>query len=322
VAALEALAGELADQRLHLLEQAARLARAEEEWRAEHAAALAGLDEAGRHLQEREGQVEPRERALAEAEADLRRRGEAAAQLRAHLDGWQARLTAREAAWEADRESLLAAVRGREEAARRHAEVLAGLRHRWVRRRKKEAAALRGELQRCAAARQQYAGLWEECQGRAAALERQQRAVAEQALAMEQYRLEMAGRAPDAAAADKRIERFRRRCAAATAAARRNLDLERQAVHGEKKRLQEWAQRLDKQAAALVARETDLSRRLAEAEDGEAGTDADRARLRAEVQALTARRAQHEREAQALRDEVERLARILMDDGPAPSQAA
>src|SRR5581483_2862084 len=48
LAALEALAGELADRRLHLLEQAARLARAEETWRAEQAAALAELDEAGR----------------------------------------------------------------------------------------------------------------------------------------------------------------------------------------------------------------------------------------------------------------------------------
>ena len=40
------------------------------------------------------------------------------------------------------------------------------------------------------------------------------------------------------------------------------------------------------------------------------------------MRALTARRAQHEREAQALRDEVERLARLLMEDGPALSQAA
>jgi predicted nucleic acid-binding Zn-ribbon protein len=317
LAELEALAGELADRRLHLLEQAARLARSREEWRIEQAAALADLDEAGRRLQEREIRIEPREQVLVEAEADLRRRAEAAARLQAHLDGWQARLTARAAAWEADRESLLAGVRGREEAARRQAELLAELRARWEQRRAKEGEALRGELKRCAAARRQYATLWEECLKRSAELERQQRALAEQALALEQYRLEVVGPAPDAAAADKRIERLRRRCAAATAAARRNLDRERQAVHVEAKSLREWAQRLDKQAVELAAGETDLSRRLTAAENDQAGDQTARARLQAEVQALTARRAQHEREAQALRDEVERLARLLMEDGPA-----
>jgi chromosome segregation ATPase len=307
----------LADRRLHLLEQAARLARAEEAWRAEQAAALADLDEAGRRLQAREAEMEPRARALAEAEADLRRRAEEAKRRQAHLDAWQAKLTARATAWEADRESLLTSLGSREEAARHEAELLADLRGRWERRRQKEQAALRAELKRHAAARRQYASLWEECLNRNAALERQQRVLAEQALALEQYRLELVGPAADAAAADKKIERLRRRCAAVTAVTRRNLERERQAVRAETKRLQAWAQRLDEQARALAAGEADLSRRLAAAENDQAGGAAACARLQAEVRALTARRAQHEREAQALRDEVERLARLLMEDGPA-----
>ncbi len=48
LAGLEALAEELADQRLHLLEQAERLVQAREEWRAEQAAALAELEAATR----------------------------------------------------------------------------------------------------------------------------------------------------------------------------------------------------------------------------------------------------------------------------------
>jgi hypothetical protein len=312
----------LADRRLHLLEQAARLTRSREEWGAAQAAALADLDEAGRHLQEREAHLEPRARALDEAEADLRRRAEAAARQHNRLSGLQARLTARAATWEADREALLVNVRVREDAARRQAELLAELRDRWEQRRAKDEESLRGELQRCAAARRQYGSLWEECLNRNAALERQQRVLAEQALALTQYRLEVVGRAPDAAAADKRIERLRRRCAAATAAVRRNLARERQALHVETKRVQEWAQRLDKQAAELAARETDLSRRLTAWENDRAGDATARARLQAEVQALTARRARHEHEAQALRDEVERLARLLMEDGPASAPLA
>jgi chromosome segregation ATPase len=317
LAGLEALAEKLDDQRLHLLEQAERLVRAEEEWRGWQRAALAEVEEAARRLDGREEQMEPRDRALGEAEAELRHRAEAAARLQAHLDGWQARLTARAAAWDADREALLASVREREEAARRHAELLTDLRRRLAQRRKKEVAAVRGELKRCQAARRQYAALWEDCHNHGAALERQQRALAEKSLALEQYRLEVIGRAPDSAAAEKRLERLRRRCAAPTAAARRNLDRERQALDAERKRVEGQAEQLDQQAAALAEREAELARRLAEWEAGQAGAETDRARLRAEVASLTAQRAYREREAQALRDEVERLARLLMDDGPA-----
>ena len=151
--------------------------------------------------------MEPRDRALAEAEAELRRRGEAAAQLQAHLDGWQARLTARAAAWEADRRGPA----GRGEGARRGGPepggVLADLRRRWVQRRKKEVAATAGRVAALSAARRQYAASWEDCLNHGEALERQQRALAEQALALEQYRLEVIGRAPDSAAAEKRLER-------------------------------------------------------------------------------------------------------------------
>jgi hypothetical protein len=314
--ALEALAGELADRRLHLLEQAARLAQIQQEWQAAQASALAELDEASRHLQERETQLEPRDRALADAEAELRRRGEVAAQQQAQLDGRQAQLAGQEAACEADRESLLTEVRAREEAVGRQAEALAELRRRWAERRKKDIAALRGGLQRCRAARRQYGALWEECLNHGAALEQQLRALAERALALEQYRLEVIGRAPDSAAAEKRLERLRRRCAAPTAAARRNLDRERQALEAETRRVHHLAQQTEKQATALAQREADLSRRLADWELAQVGAEADRARLLADVQSLTAQRNRHQREAQALRDEVERLARLMIDDGP------
>jgi chromosome segregation ATPase len=316
VAVLETLAASLADQRLHLLEQAERLVRAERELRALLTGALGEVEEAARRLQGREDRLGPRDRALADAEAELLRRAESAAGLQFHLDGWQARLTARAAAWDADRDTLLASVREREEVTRRQAELLSELRQRWAQRRRREVAAVRGELQRCQATRRQYAALWEECHNNGAALERQQRAVAEQALALEQLRLEVIGRAPDSAAAEKRLERLRRRCAAPTAAARRNLDRERQALDAERTRLQEKAAQLDRQAATLAEREADLTRRLAEWEAGKVGAETAHARLRAEVASLTARRAYREREAQALRDEVERLARLMMDDGP------
>ncbi len=117
-------------------------------------------------------------------------------------------------------------------------------------------------------------------------------------------------------AAEKRLERLRRRGAAPTATARRNIDRERQELDAEAKRLRALGQRLDQQAETLAAREADLSQKLAEWETRQAGAEVERTRLQGEVAMLTAWRARHEREAQALRDEVERLARLLIDDGP------
>ncbi len=236
--------------------------------------------------------------------------------MQSHLDGWQARLTARAAAWEAQRESLLADLQGREESARRRADALAKLRQRWTQRRHREVAVLRGELQRRAAARRQYAALWEECLNHSAALEQQQRATAERALALEQYRLEAIAQSPNSPAAEKRLERLRRRCAASTVSARRNLDRERQTLEAEQKRLQELAADLDQQSAALDQRDAELARQLADWEHSTAAADEARERLQAELQIVSAQRARLEQETQTLRDEVERLARLLMDDGP------
>jgi chromosome segregation ATPase len=316
LASLEGLAQELADQRLHLLEQLTRLVRAREEWRAEQRAILAEMEAAGQRTQEWEQELEPRRRELAEIEAELSRRASELADRQAQLEAVQGRLVVREASWNSERERLLAGVRIREEKARQQRETLTDLRRSWLQRRKKEIARHRTELQRCDAARQQYAAMWEVCLNHGSSLERQQRALAERSLALEQFRLELLGRAPDSAAAEKRLERLRRRCAAPTAAARRNLDRERQALDTERKRLQALAQQLDKQTATLAEREAELTQRLAEWELSKTDADAGRARLQAEIEALMAQRVQHEREAKALRDEVERLARLLMDAGP------
>jgi hypothetical protein len=85
--------------------------------------------------------------------------------------------------------------------------------------------------------------------------------------------------------------------------------------------LQELAQRLDQQTATVVARQASLTQRLTDWEQEQIGAEAERTRLQVELQSLMVQRSRHERETQELREEVERLARLLMDDAPLPMAA-
>ena len=93
----------------------------------------------------------------------------------------------------------------------------------------------------------------------------------------------------------KSAERLRRRCAAPTAAARRNLDRERPALDAEAKRLNQLADKLDKQTEALAEREAELAPHLSEWEQNQSAAEAGRARLQAQIEALTVQRAGQQR---------------------------
>src|SRR5262249_38020752 len=147
---------------------------------------------------------------------DLKRRREEAAEQRACLDARHAHLAERATIWDAEREALLAELRGREQRVDQRSEALAQLRRRWVERWRAARDFLKAELERCRDLRQHYAVARAACHEQCTALERQQRGLAERALALEQYQLEVLGRAKSSAAAERRLERLRRRCTAAT----------------------------------------------------------------------------------------------------------
>jgi hypothetical protein len=325
-AVLRRLAGDLADQRLHLLEQWQELLNVQALWHRERQALLAELEGSARRLDDRERRVAVQEHALASAAASLRQRQEAASQVRCALEGWQARLTAREAGLEGEREKLLADVKAREEAAAAELARLTDLRKRWAERRRQELEEVRAARRRAEEVRRYYVGLWQECQARRAAIAREQRDLAARTLALEQVRLDLPGRAPDAAAAERRIERLRRRFAARVEAEQCDLIRERQALQAETARLAEEGRRQQEREAGLASAREELDRRAAEGEDGRAEAQADVERARLELLRLRALRECDERQLAALRDEVERIARHLIDEEapapPAASQAA
>src|SRR5262249_26132116 len=113
LASLEKVAGELADQRLQLVERYQRVVQAQLDWQQERERTVSDLEALGLRLQEREGTLVSREQAVSTTALGLRPPQEEVAHCQRHLDAWQARLTLRQAAWEGERARLLAEVRTR-----------------------------------------------------------------------------------------------------------------------------------------------------------------------------------------------------------------
>ncbi len=327
------LAGMLADQRRHLIEQWHQLLETRAAWQAEQEAALAVIVGQAREHEEqvrlREQALTVKEQTVAAALTDLAQRVQALSRVRCALEGWQARLTAREAGWETERAGLLAEVHAREEAAAAQVRALEEAHERRLRRRGEEMEALRGARQRLEQLRRDYAALWQECQKRRAQLAREQRLLASQALALENLRQELLPQAADPAAASRRLDRVQKRQTARLEAEERALKEDRQALLAEARRLEERSRLLHLQEDDLVARHDEWARQVVAWEEQRlAAADAE-VRRRQEVQRLQTLRALDERQLTQLRDELERIARLLMDEGeplpldaPPPSQAA
>jgi hypothetical protein len=322
LAHVEALSCTLADQRLHLLEQAERLTRARDEWQREQSAALAALEATAEELRRREDSLLPREEVLSEAEDELRSRDESATRHQTRLEAWHIRLTAEQLETNAEHAALRDTIRAREERVERQAALLTEMRKRWSKRRQQELEELEAERASLADARRRYAVEWEAYVNRTEALEHEGRAVAERALALEQYRLEIVARATDSPAAEKRLEKLRRRCSAVTAAALKRLIKERQGLVAEADRLTKLAEIVRVQSSALARREAELAQQRSGWEKEQLHRSSEQARLESEMRGLKVQRERAERQVQSLRDEVERLARLLFEETPARSGMA
>lgn len=319
LAELERLAGEVLDQRLQLEEQCRRFLQTRERWREDHEAAVIELEKLLAHLLNREAQLDAHEQALEAFEVTLRERHERAVAQRQHLEGWHARLVTREAALVAEREQLQAAAQVREVETGRQVQLLAELRDHWAEVRGRESHEVQVDHERCQGFREQYVTLWEECFRKSSALERQQKKLAEKALALEQYRLEVIGQSPNSAVAERRMEKLRNQLANLSAAAQRRLNEERRHLGGEASRLNDLSRRLQHQAAELARREEELARRLQDWENGQGLAELAQSRLRQELQTLQAQRDTYERQLAALQQELERLARSLLDESETPA---
>jgi hypothetical protein len=312
------LAAALADQRQHLLEQWEQLLRLHAAWQADRASALESLESAVHLLDHREHRLAAQEQSIEASLAELGPRQQALCEVRCGLEGWQTRLTAREAALEAERAALLAEVQSREEAVVAQAARLEELRNQRLRRWDAEVEASRQSRAQCEEMRRDYAALWKECQERRARLAGLQRDLNGRSRALENLRQQLLNRTADPAAGTRRLERLERQQAAHLEAEGKALEEDRQRIAGEVQRLDALGRRLREQEEDLIAYREARRREQTEEEDRrEADLAADQ-RRRLEVQRLQALHQADEQQISQLREELERVARLLMDEQEPP----
>jgi pSer/pThr/pTyr-binding forkhead associated (FHA) protein len=319
-AVLTRLAGCLADQRLHLLEQWRGVLEVQDHWQQQRESLLSELEDSGRRLAERERLLGEREQRLEALAAALEQRQEALAQLRCSLEGRQARLTAAGLEWEAERARVLDEARTCEETAAVRVKQLRRLYRRSFARHRAQVNLLEEARRHCEEVRQQYAGLWEECRVRTEGLIREQQSLAGETLAVERLRLEILGKSENAAAAEKRLEKLRRQSQVLVERAERELQRERLALRAEYARLEQRGQVMRQDEEVVIAWRRKLANRQRKQDAGAAAAQEAEAQRSQEMELLLARHEQDAKQLRELRDEVERVARLMMEEsGNAPS---
>lgn len=316
---LDRLAGELADQRLHLTEQWKRLAQVQDHWVKHREQVTAELEGVIHKVQEREQELLSREQTLETQEAGLEQRHEELVLLRQHLIAWRARLRTRENSWEGERNHLVAELKHREALTQEHLRALVDLRQRWARRRRQELDQVRADRAVCASLRQEYVSLRQELAQRLTALDEDKRILAEKTLALEEYRQEVLTQDGNSPGAERRIERLRRRWITQNAAILRGTAREREQL---KVDLEAWSRRaieLDRRAEEITSLESSLAEKLTSWEHKQILAGARDARLEHELQLANARRTCTEQELERMKEEVERIARALLEEPDAPA---
>jgi chromosome segregation ATPase len=318
-AELDQRAAELADQRLHLAEQWQRLLGTQQRFRQDQLKVLDAVESIVGQLACQEEEIGQREQLRQEAENNLRLKHEEMLQLRQHLVGWRARLRVQETAWEGKRNQVLAEVRTREELAENQLQALVEIRQRWGKRRRKEIEQLRNERQALEKQRREHVAMQQQLEARMTRVEDERRSLAEKAIAFEQYRQQFLSRGGENPAAERRIERLRRRWVSQNANIVRVMLRERENLQAESATLDEKYAALQKQADHLASQEANLVEKQTAWEHKQILAASRHARMQQEVQKALNQHAATESQLGKMQDEVERIAKTLLEEPEPPA---
>jgi pSer/pThr/pTyr-binding forkhead associated (FHA) protein len=318
-ARLRELAAELHDQRARLAEQWQRLLEVQDRWQQERSDVLADLDRTAAELAGRERQITQSEEEVASLRAGLLLDRESLGRMRLAVQGWQARLASQDSSWQAQRELLLSDLEARERLLQRRQDQLEEVQRRRNLRRQAEVAELAQARQRCEEARRQYSALWLECERLREALVGQEQALAGRALALERSRQELITQAPDSARAEARLVRVERDETVRLEGETRHLQAQRDLLKAERGRLDELSAHLRQQGDELVQRVRQWQDQQTEWERQQASDSTDEEQRQQELRRLRVQHALDERQLRQLRDELEGLARLLIEEGDSPS---
>jgi chromosome segregation ATPase len=319
---LQRFADALADQRLLLAEQWQVLLQVRQRWQIEHEQSAAELDTMAKHLHDQAHALNKREESLQPAEDRLRKRLGELTRMREYLQAWRARLRTREAAWQSERNHLLSQVRHREELVRNHFQVLAEARRRWSHESREELRKIRAEHEAANVLHQELVSLRRDWHDRLAELDKERRIAIEKRMAIEELQREVITKSANAPAAERRLERLRNRWIRQHRRSLHNLQRGHAALRQElaamERRLAQYNERVKLAADA----EAELAQKTSAWEQQRIQMTIQHARMRQALKIAQARRASSEQQLSQVHEEVERMARLLLAQAPAPSDAA
>ncbi len=314
---LEKLAGELADQRVQLVEQWQRLGQLRDTWELDRRETNRELEDLVQHFLDNGRQLARREDGNQQADQLLRQRHEELLQIRQEMIAWRARLRLRETECAGERRRLLIEVKHREKLADQHLNVLMELRRRWSKRRIDELSAGRKERQLLVTNLRQNSQHRQELADLATALAEDKRIIAEKSLALEQHRQEILGK-PVNAATERRLERLRRRWITFNAEAIRAAAKEKESVKTVIAVLEARLAELHARADLVAISEAELVESQTAWDHKQVLADARQSRLLQELQNAESQCKLADQQVARMKDEIERIAKSLIDQPDPP----
>ncbi len=318
LAELEAVAGDLTDQRAQLLEGWEHFLRVRMRWEEHQQSASREVRELVVQLHKQAQTLLVQEEQLAVTRESVAKRFTELQKVRQQLVAWQSRLKAREVTWEGERDRFLAELRSREEYTAQHLQSLAELRQRWAECRRKEVEAVKTVQEACDKSRLEYLALSEERRHQIQQITEERQTMSTKALAIEQYRQECLTRSNDDAAAERRIGRLRRRWEAAQTAALRATQQENQELETELSQLRARNKDLSERLSQMESDVFAFTNQQAEWQRQQLRANNKQVELQQQVQSLQVQREQATRQISQLEAEIERVAKLLIEEPRTP----
>jgi pSer/pThr/pTyr-binding forkhead associated (FHA) protein len=316
MAELDRLAGELVDQRVHLIEQYARLGQIQDAWQRQRDQAAAELDCLAQRLAAEEDALSQRDRQTILIEDSLRERQEEINAARQDLQVWRAQWKSHEATFTHEHQTQMAALRQKETLLQEQLADLVALRQRWNQRRQQEIEQQRTTRTLLEQQQRDTHQLRAELFDKTQQLESEKRVLAEKALALEQYRQEVFFRANDPAS-QRRVERLRRRWLTLNATVIRTAKIEREAVQKALLALEALRAEMQEQTNQRMVADTSLAEKQAALDEREAILKARQLHLEHELKCLEQRAPERR-----TREQVEILAQMMYENDTPIEKAA
>lgn len=319
VMSLADLAGQLQDQRRHLIEFWQRLLVVHRDWEQDRAKTVAEMDAIAHRLDERDRTLDARETDILENEQLLQEHWQELARERTHLVGWQARLRTQERELTTWQQQQTASFEQKEALAEQSLSQMLDLRKRWTARRHQEIERFNRDLAFCDQVRQECAKLRADLTREATSLQQQKAVLAEKTLALEQYRVEVL-RQGDDHHGERLLEQLRRRWLSQHAELIQATLRERDALSQELAGIDEYWHDLKRRAETVEQQEATSTEQLVDLEHREAMASHRWAGQQRELEVAQIHRRLAEAELIELRQEIDRIAGQLLEEPDPPEK--